>query len=780
MLAAVVADIASAQQALPTIEVGRRITHTHPVAHTHVSRSGPITHTHPIEHAHTVVRPAPPSPVVAKPPVATSSQHYFTGAEVNAVPFVRPGEALEVVPGLVVAQHSGEGKTNQYNLRGFQLDHGTDLALWLDGMPLNMRTHGHGQGWADANFLIPELFSLIDARKGVYFADEGDFSSAGAVHMQYIDKLPQGLFSLTGGSFGYARGLFAKSYEMQGGDLLAALETNVYNGPWVRPDAIRKINGVLRWSRGTQADGLSFTGMAYANRWYSTDQIPARAVYGGLIPLWGNIDNTDGGDTSRFSFSGRWSQTEGNQASRVEAYAIRSTLNLYSNFTYFLTHPDLGDQFHQFDIRSIGGLNARHGVKYDFAGFPVETRFGLQGRYDDIRLGLNETVRRQSYDTIRSDHVSEGSVGLWTDTTVNWTPWLRTTAGFRVDYYAAAVKSLQTLAEAPRFLFTDDLGNQSLRILFAGPFNQGRTDAAITSPKATVVLGPFYNTEAFLSFGEGFHSTDARGTVTNFDTAALADDGGFSKVAPIPLLVKSRGGEVGLRTKAIEGLESSLTFWGLDFDSENQFDGDTGTTIFGRPSRRYGVEITNHYSPNSWMRFDGNVALVNARFRGFDQQQYLAWLDLLSPASVGYLTFIGNAPGNFIPQSLGVVATASMEIGEKTGWFGAFKYRYFGARPLTEDGAMWGPATGIVNARLGYRFDNDWRIQADVFNVFNSRSDQMTYGYGSLLPTDPLYGQCVSGVAPANVCAVGVMNRHFHPVDKIAVRVTIAGPLPPL
>ena len=227
------------------------------------------------------------------------------------MPFLRPGEALEVVPGLVVTQHSGEGKANQYNLRGFQLDHGTDLALWLDGMPLNMRTHGHSQGYADANFLIPELLSSVVVRKGPYFADEGDFASAGSVHMQYTDKLDKGLFSATGGSFGYWRRLNIRSYEVNGGDLLTAIESSVYNGPWTRPDDQRKINGVMRWSRGTQDDGVSITGMAYANRWYSTDQIPERAIQAGFATLWDHIDGTDGGDTTRFSLSGRWSQTEG-------------------------------------------------------------------------------------------------------------------------------------------------------------------------------------------------------------------------------------------------------------------------------------------------------------------------------------------------------------------------------------------------------------------------------------------------------------------------------------
>ncbi len=305
--------------------------------------------------------------------------------------------------------------------------------------------------------LLPELVGSVVGRKGPYFADEGDFASAGAVNVQYLDKLDKGLFSATGGSFGHGRAFGAKSWDYNGGVVLGALETSLYSGPWTRPDEVRKINALLRWSRGTQEDGLSLTGMAYANRWYSTDQIPERAEYGGIIPLWGNVDRTDGGDTTRFSLSGRWSQVEGNHSSRVEAYAIRSTLDLYNNFDYFLTQPDLGDQFRQFDRRTVVGLNAQHAIKYDVGLFPVETRFGFQGRYDNIRLGLQDTWRRQPYDALTNDQVAEGSVGFWTDTTVRWTPWLRTTGGVRADYFHADLQSLQDLASAPKVL--DGNGN---------------------------------------------------------------------------------------------------------------------------------------------------------------------------------------------------------------------------------------------------------------------------------------------------------------------------------
>jgi hypothetical protein len=219
---------------------------------------------------------------------ASAGEKTVSGAEMNARPFSRPAEALEVVPGLIVTQHSGEGKANQYFLRGFNLDHGTDLALYVDGMPVNMRSHAHGQGYADLNFLIPELTGSVNIRKGPYFADEGDFSSAGAVHINLLDSIR--LASVTSGSFGYRRGLGVTSTVAGEGTLLVAGEAGAYNGPWDNPDNLRKLNGVMRYSQGTSTDGLSLTGMAYANKWNSTDQIPARAISSGEINRFGALD----------------------------------------------------------------------------------------------------------------------------------------------------------------------------------------------------------------------------------------------------------------------------------------------------------------------------------------------------------------------------------------------------------------------------------------------------------------------------------------------------------
>jgi outer membrane receptor protein involved in Fe transport len=674
-----------------------------------------------------------------------SSERTVSGDVVNAHPFSRPAEALEVAPGLIVTQHSGDGKANQYFLRGFNLDHGTDLAILVDDMPVNMRTHAHGQGYADLNFLIPELINSVNVRKGPYFADEGDFASVGALHIGLLDSVTKSMASITAGSFGYRRGFGVSSSKIGEGTLLVAGEAGSYDGPWDNPDNLRKLSGVIRYSQGTSQDGFSLTGMAYANKWNSTDQIPSRAIDSGELGRYGAIDRSDGGNADRFSLSARWARSDEAGSSKASFYVIKSSLNLWNNFTYFLSDPVNGDQFHQHDDRILGGLNGSHTFKSQFAGLPMETEIGVQSRYDDIRLDLANTRRRQFLSPIRSDKVAEGSIGAFVQNTLHWTDWLRSNLGWRGDYYQTSVTSFFT------------------------PANSGNANALIGSPKFGVVLGPFAKTEFFVNAGEGFHSNDARGVTI----AESPTDG--SALQASPLLVKTRGAEVGLRSKLVPGLTSSVSLFLLDSASEILFSGDAGDTEASRPSRRTGFEWSNDYRPLSWLSLEGDLAMTHARFRGEDTGQAAVHASLAGyPASQ-----IGNGPGNYIPGAPNMIASAGLTLGEKTGWFAGLRYRYFGPRPLTEDNAFVSPATGILNGRLGYRSASGWRVQLDGFNLFNSKSDQISYAYGSLLKSDSLFALCFPAtgapLAPAAVCQTGVMDRVLHPVEPLAIRLTLAG-----
>ncbi len=672
-----------------------------------------------------------------------ASQITVTGEEVNARPVARPGEILEAVPGLIVTQHSGEGKANQYFLRGYNLDHGTDLAISVDDVPINMRTHAHGQGYADLNWLMPETINTLDVRKGPYFADEGDFSSVGNLRIGLTDTVGKTIAQITAGSFGYQRMFGMGSSKVGDGTLLIAGEAGTYNGPWANPDDMRKLNGLLRYSQGTASDGFSVTGMAYANRWNSTDQVPQRAITSGLIGLYGAEDPSDGGNTNRFALSARLAGTDDAGSWKANAFVVRSELDLFNNFTYFLNNPTLGDQFHQHDGRVMAGANASRTLSGAFAGRPMETTFGMQTRYDSIDLGLTDTYHRAFLSNFRSDKVGEASVGLYAQNTVRWTDWLRTTVGVRGDYFAAKVNSL----------FDAN--------------NSGDSSAGIASPKFTMVVGPFNKTELFFGAGTGMHSNDARGTTITEEPTDPA-----MKVLASPLLVRTKGAEVGIRSKLVPGLNSSVSLFILDQASELVFQGDKGDTLATRPSRRYGVEWTNTYRPRSWLAFDADLALTHARFDGYDGDQAALYASL-----AGYpQAQIGNAPGNYIPNAPAMVASAGITVGEQTGWFGALRWRYLASSPLTEDNAFRSPATSVFNGRVGYRLENGWRIQLDVLNLLNTKSNQITYAYGSLLKTDSLYNVCFPvQVAPAAVCQNGVMDYVLHPVDPFAVRLTLVG-----
>jgi outer membrane receptor protein involved in Fe transport len=672
-----------------------------------------------------------------------ASQTNFTGEELNARPVTRPGEVLEAAPGLIVMQHSGEGKANQYFLRGYNLDHGTDMAIWVDDVPINMRTHAHGQGYSDLNWLMPETVNSLDVRKGPYFADEGDFGSAGNLHIGLIDSSPKAVAEITAGSFGYRRLFGMESSKVGDGTLLIAGEAGTYNGPWANPEDMRKLNGLLRYSQGTATDGFSVTGMAYSNRWNSTDQVPERAITSGQIGFFGAEDPTDGGNTNRFALSGRVAGTDDGGSWKANAFVVKSGLDLFNDFTYFLNNPVLGDQFHQHDDRVMAGSNASRTLEGSFGKLPMQTTFGVQTRYDAIDLSLTDTFQRSFLSNVRSDKVGEASVGVYAQSTIHWTDWLRTVTGWRGDYYQARVFSI----------FDAN--------------NSGSVSAGIGSPKFTMVLGPFNKTEFFLGLGEGMHSNDARGaTITESPTDPA------TKLQASPLLVRTEGAEIGVRTKIVPGLDSSLSVFLLDQDSEIIFNGDAGDTSASRPSQRYGLEWTNRYRPLSWIDLDADLALSHARFRGFDSDQAAIYASLAGFPQAQ----IGNAPGNYIPNAPAIVASAGITLGEKTGPFATLRWRYLGSSPLTEDNAFRSPPTSIFNGRLGYRWDNGWRIQLDALNLLNTRANQVTYAYGSLIKTDSLFNLCFPvQTAPAAVCQNGVMDYILHPVEPLTIRVTLAG-----
>ena len=633
---------------------------------------------------------------------ATANSGVVTQQQLEARTVYRPGELLEAMPGLVVSQHSGEGKANQFYLRGFNLDHGTDLRTTVDGMLVNQRSHAHGQGWTDVNFLIPELTSLLEYRKGPFYAAEGDFSAAGALNIKYAQKLAQGIFSVGLGQNGYLRTLLADSPKVGNGNLLYAVELFNHEGPFTVGDGFRKRNGVLRYSQGTESNGFNVAVMAYEAKWHATDQIPLRAVESGALGRFDAVDQTDGGQASRYSLSGGWRRSGDSSSSQVNAYIVRNQLDLFSNFTYFLDDPVNGDQFAQPDRRTTLGLNASHTWDSSLMGRRSEYSVGLQIQHDRIDNELYNTVARQRLSTTRSDQIAQTSVGIYLENSTRWADKFRTVAGLRAD----------------AFRFNVDSDN---------PANSGTQNATTFNPKLNLIFGPWNKTEFYASAGTGFHSNDARGINVTVDPKTGA---GADRASP---LAKARSVELGVRSEAIAGLQSSFSVYQLDLDSELVFVGDAGTTEAGRPSRRIGFEFSNYYKLNRYLTIDADLAYAQARFRD------------------------PNTGGDRIPGAVEGVASLALAVDKLGPWHGALQLRHFGPRPLIEDNSVRSLATTTLNARVGYKFSPKLKLELEAFNLTDRRDSAIDYYYASQLRSES---------APVD-------DVHFHPIEPRSVRLTL-------
>ena len=654
----------------------------------------------------------------------TASQGRVSADQLEEFPTYRAGELLENVPGLIVTQHSGEGKANQYFLRGFNLDHGTDIAITLDDMPVNMRTHAHGQGYADLNFMIPELVRGIDYSKGPYFADLGDLATAGAVRINYVDTLQHDIASISAGTLADTRTFAAASRALGAGHVLMAAEYDHVDGPWQIPDNYNKGNLLLRYSQGAPDNGFALTAMYMNDSWHATNQIPLRAVTGGLINIYGPIDPTDGGSSERYSFSGRYATTDAERAIKASAYVIANSLQLYNNFDGYVTFPPPdGDQFVQQERRKVFGGEAsytRFGLLFDR---PSDNTIGFQTRTDDIRLGLAQTTGRVVRFTVRDDHVIESSGGLYIENRTQWLEKLRTVAGLRGDLFYGSDTS--TLAA-----------------------NSGTATKAFVSPKINATFGPWQKTELYISYGQGFHSNDFRGVVSTVDALStkINQQQGDNTIVPqskTPFLTKAEGYEIGLRSEIAPQVSLSVALFVLDLASEATFDGDSAGTGVGRASRRTGVELSGSYTPLPWLSFNGNIAFTRARFTDADD---------------GSADVVPGHPGSYVPEAAKIIASAEMAIQNLGAWDGGLRFRYFGPRPLIEDGTVRSGPTALFDARVGYRFNEHWRLQLDIFNLLNSHAHQIDYFYPSQLANES---------AP-------VYDLHFKPVEPLSARLTLS------
>ncbi len=597
-------------------------------------------------------------------------------------PIQRIGELLEAIPGLIATQHSGGGKANQYFLRGFNLDHGTDFASFIDGVPVNMRTHGHGQGYTDLNFIIPEFVSSIDYAKGPYRADVGEFAVAGSGKFHTIDTatpFATGTGSIDGD---YLRLVGGGSTKLGAGDFFLGGEYRYDNGPYDIPGDLRLYNGFAKWT-GPAGDGvLRATFDAYHVSFRSAEQIPERAITSGLIGRLGYIDPYLGGATTRIGATVNWAQTSDTPVTAL-AYVHYYKFKLISNFTYFLDHPDTGDEFEQRDSRFVAGGRVDKKFAFD-AGVPLELLVGGETRFDFIApVSIYHTQFGQILTTVRRDKVTEGSAAVFGEATIHPLPTVRVVLGLRADGYSFDIRS--------------DLAA-----------NSGKSTAGIISPKAAVAWIPFKQVELYADYGRGFHSNDARGTAIRINpTDGTAAD-------PVTPLVRADGYELGARGRPLNGLTLTATYWWLNIKSELLFLGDGGTTQPIGPSRRYGYELSAFYKPAPWLTVDAEYT-----------------------SSTGHLTDLPRGQDH-IPNAIETVIGAGLVAKYQRASFG-LRLRHFGSYATIEDNSVRSDPTTVVNGRLSYDFGRV-ELAADLINTLDARDNEITYFYPSRLPSEPLGG----------------------------------------
>lgn len=638
----------------------------------------------------------------------TASQGVIGSELLQNRALLRPADVLEYIPGMVVTQHSGEGKANQYFLRGMNLDHGTDFATTINGVPINMPTHAHGHGYSDLSVLIPELVSRIEYRKGPYFASEGDFSSAGSANILYRTQLDRPFMTLTLGQQGYVRGMAAASQEIsEGVTLLTAVERLNNDGPWTVPERFRKLNTLFTISGGTPRENWSTSFSAYTARWNATDQVPQRLIDAGShqdqpFGRFDSLDPSDGAKTNRFSLSGHWRRSANDQITAIQWYAIQYDLDLYSNFTYSLERPT--DQFAQTDHRTVvGGKAFRTWMTERGPALTVLNTLGIQLRQDQIRVGLYDSAQRQIQSALRDDQVRQSTLGVYGQNDIRWNTWLRTIAGLRADQLNVHVSS-RSLSE-----------------------NSGKADAYKLSPKMSVIFGPWYKSEFFLNAGKGFHSNDARGMTARLDPrTGLAID-------RVPGLVSSRGQELGIKTDIVPHLQSSVALWRLDFDSELVYVGDAGQTEAGRPSKRSGIEWSNHWTPGEHFLMDLSLAWTKPRYAD------------------------GDPAGNHVVNAQQRVANLSFALRNLGPWSGSLGVRYIGSAPLIENNSVRSSASLTTHLRMARKLSKTIAVAIDALNLTDRKNNDISY----------LYTSRVAGEPPA-----GVAGLHVHPALPRTIRLT--------
>ena len=610
----------------------------------------------------------------------SASEGVVGEADFETRPLLRPGELAEVIPGMIAAQHSGGGKANQYFLRGFNLDHGTDFAGSFDGVPLNFRAHPHMNGYLDLNFMIPEIVDKVQFYKGTGYAQNGDFSAAATADFSTYDRLEKSFIQVNASDDDEYRLVGAASIDIgQSGSLLAAGEYAFGDGSFDNPADLHKNSAYLKYSQDDVLGAKLHTAlMFYSNDWHATDQLPERAVTSGLIGRFGFLDPDLGGHTQRYILSAGldWENAS------VLVYGQKYTFGLFNNPTFFLNHVR-GDEFQQVTDRSQLGARGKIKRTYELAGFKIDTQVGADVSADFInRDGLRLTQARVPYQVIRDDSGDVTLLDAWADATIHWTDKFRTTFGGREDVIWYSFRAIQ-------------------------PENSGSNEANIFSPKFNTAYTLTDHLEVYGSYGVAFHTNDPRGGLLH------SDPNTGDPVTPSPVFVRSHGGEVGARFEPSKAFNVTAALFELNFDSELIFIGDAGTSQPSGATRRYGIEVSSFWRPTDWLTFDASGAWSHARFTGAPKNE-----DHIPNA----LIFVGSAGATFTPGH---------------GWEGSLRARYLGKSALAADNSEVGDPSFIMNAGVSKEIGS-FRIGLDILNLTNSKDNEIEYFYASQLKGEPL------------------------------------------
>jgi outer membrane receptor protein involved in Fe transport len=680
---------------------------------------------------------------------STASEGVVADEEVQLAPAYRPGQLLETVPGLIVTLHSGEGKANQFLLRGYNLDHGTDLETDVDNMPVNQPTHAHGQGYTDLNFMIPELVGGLTYTKGPYYADIGDFGAVGSVHLSYRNTIEDQV-SATVGTLDFQRIMAAGSTALADGNLLGAVEVQHYDGPFVRPDDARKEDFALRYSGGDEQNGYSATAMYYQQIWTNTTDIPVRAITEGLVPnRFGTLDPSDGGHAQRASLSLEYHAQLGRGVLAASGFLEYNQLHIFNDFTHYLFNPIGGDQEDQFENRRVTGGAATYVLPARIGPIPNEIAVGVQTRYDSLGVGrapsIDQVPQPTGVDPVSlsdDDRVRLFAGGAWLQATSRWTSFLRTVIGVRDDYqHATDVDTLAALHET------------------AGYTNGGTLGQSLFQPKGSLIYTPMDTLELYLSIGRGFHSADVRG-VNQDESVDLG-------LPHTNLLSKQEGQEIGMRAAVGRDLTFTFAVFNLWQQSETIIDPDVGADSAGPPSRRHGYELNVTYQINRYLEFYGSYSGDHTRFT-----------HPLDDGTGHMGDYITDAP----------VATGSLALYLKDlgAWSGGLNVRYLGNYPLSSGpcvnsaavhdfpnvatscanaptalGQINGNGFAEVNLDARYAFAGGWSASLGIYNLLNTHAAAAEFWYVDRLQNEV-------GTYPD-----GRADIHEHPLEPIMVRFTV-------